>query len=215
MTKTKDPLMARRGTFICIEGIDACGKTTQARRLVTNLRRRGFDAVYTTEPSAGKVGGLIRRYVLDRRKRVPIAVEALLFAADRVEHVQTEIKPALNKGKVVVCDRYIYSTLAYQGAVGLDLNWIELINRFALPPDLALFIDVPPEIVVKRLKRKRSVMETLPNQQRVREVYMQMVREGRLNRVDGAKSKETVSEQILTLVLSFLEKRGLSFKDVG
>jgi len=207
--------MAKLGTFVCIEGIDGSGKTTQARRLVTNLRRRGFDAVYTTEPSAGKVGKLIRRYVLDRKKRVSIALEALLFAADRIEHVETEIKPALDKGKVVVCDRYIYSTLAYQGAASLDLKWIELINRFALIPDLALFLDVPPEIVVKRLKRKKSVMETLPNQQRVHEVYMQMVREARLKLVDGTKSKEEVSKQILTLVLSFLEKRDLSFKSAG
>jgi len=204
--------MAKRGTFICIEGIDGSGKTTQACQLVSNLRRRGFDVIYTTEPSSGKVGRLIRRYVLDRKKRVPIALEALLFAADRVDHLETEIKPALENGKVVVCDRYVYSTLAYQGAAGLDLKWIELINRFTLVPDLALFLDVPPEIVEKRLKRKRSVMETLPNQQRVREVYMQMVRDGRLNLVNGAKSKEQVSKQIFAVVFSFLEKRGLSPK---
>jgi dTMP kinase len=197
--------MAKRGAFICIEGIDASGKTTQARRLVRNLRRKGIDAVYTTEPSSGKVGRLIRRYVLDRKRRVPIGVEALLFAADRVEHMETEIKPALESGKVVVCDRYVYSTLAYQGAAGLDLKWIELINRFALAPDLALFLDVPPEIVVKRLKRKRSVMETPQNQQRVREVYMRMVKEGRLVLVDGNKPVGDVSRDILKVVFDFLE----------
>lgn len=204
--------MAKRGTFICIEGIDSSGKTTQARRLASNLRRKGFDAVYTTEPSSGKVGRLIRRYVLDRKRRVLIALEALLFAADRVDHLETKIKPALERGKVVVCDRYVYSTLAYQGAAGLDLKWIELINRFTLVPDLALFLDIPPEIVEKRLKRKRSVMETLPNQQKVREVYMQMVRDGRLNLVDGTKSKEQVSEQVFAVVFSFLEKHGLNPK---
>lgn len=197
--------MAKRGAFICIEGIDASGKTTQARRLVRNLRRKGIDAIYTTEPTSGKVGRLIRRYVLDRKRRVPIVVEALLFAADRVEHVETEIKPALENGKVVVCDRYVYSTLAYQGAAGLDLKWIELINRFALVPDLALFLDVPPEIVVKRLKRKRSVMETPQNQQRVREVYTRMVNEGRLVLVDGNKSVGDVSRAVLSVVLDFLE----------
>jgi dTMP kinase len=207
--------MANHGAFICIEGIDASGKTTQARRLVKNLRLKGFDAVYTTEPSTGEVGKLIRRYVLDRKKRVPVAVEALLFAADRVDHVEKEIKPSLQRGKVVVCDRYLYSTLAYQGAAGLELNWIEQINRFALIPDFALVLDVPPEIVNKRLKRKKSVMETLPNQQRVHEVYMRMVKEGRLNLVDGTKSKEEVAKKILTLVLSFLEKYSLSPKDVG
>jgi len=195
-----------RETFICIEGIDASGKTTQARRLVRNLRRKGFDAVYTTEPSSGKVGRLIRRHVLDRKRRIPIAVEALLFAADRAEHVETEIKPALEKRKVVVCDRYVYSTLAYQGAAGLDLKWVEQINRFALVPDLALFLDVHPEIVLKRLKRKRSVMETLKNQQNVRNVYMKLVKDGRLVLVDGNKSVGDVTGDILRVVLNFLER---------
>lgn len=198
--------MAKHGTFICIEGIDSSGKTTQARRLASNLRRKGFDAVYTTEPSSGKVGRLIRRYVLDRKRRVPIALEALLFAADRVDHLETEIKPALENGKVVVCDRYVYSTLAYQGAAGLDLKWIEVINRFTLVPDLALFLDVPPEIVVGRLKRKRSVMETPQNQQKVREVYMRMVKDGRLVLVDGNKPVGDVSRDVLKIVLDFLER---------
>jgi len=199
-------VMTKRGAFICIEGIDASGKTTQARRLVRNLRRKGIDAIYTTEPSSGRVGRLIRRYVLDRKKRAPIAVEALLFAADRVEHVETKIKPALKKGRVVVCDRYVYSTLAYQGAAGLDLKWIKQINRFALTPDLALFLDVPPEIVVQRLKPKRSVMETSQNQQRVREVYLRMVKEGRMVAVDGDKPVENVTDEILRIVLDFLER---------
>lgn len=201
--------MTKRGAFICIEGIDASGKTTQARRLVRNLRLKGIDAIYTTEPSSGRVGRLIRRHVLDRKKRVPIAVEALLFAADRVEHVETKIKPALKKGKVVVCDRYVYSTLAYQGAAGLDLKWIKQINRFALTPNLALFLDVPPEIVVQRLKPKRSVMETSQNQQRVREVYMRMVKEGRMVAVDGNKPVENVTDEILRIVLDFLERSHL------
>jgi len=201
--------MTKRGAFICIEGIDASGKTTQARRLVRNLRLKGINTIYTTEPSSGRVGKLIRRYVLDRKKRVPIAVEALLFAADRVEHVETKIKPALKKGKAVVCDRYVYSTLAYQGAAGLDLNWIEQINRFALAPDLALFLDVPLEIVVQRLKPKRSVMETSQNQQRVREVYMRMVKKGRMVAVDGNKPVENVTDDVLRIVLDFLERSHL------
>jgi len=206
LKKGKTRVMAKRGTFICIEGIDGSGKTTQARRLVRHLRRKGFDLVYTTEPSSGKVGGLIRRYVLDRKKRVPITLEALLFAADRIDHLETEIKPALKSKKVVVCDRYVYSTLAYQGAAGLDIKWIELINRFALAPNLALFLDVPPEVVVKRLKRKRSVMETPQNQQKVREVYIRMVKDGHMVLVDGNKPVDDVADDILNVVLDFLER---------
>ena len=198
--------MAKRGTFICIEGIDASGKTTQAHLLVKSLRRRGFDAIYTTEPSSGEVGRFIRRYVLQRKKRVPIVVEALLFAVDRVEHVENRVRPALEKGKVVVCDRYVYSSIAYQGAAGLDLSWIEQINRLALTPDLALFIDIPPKMVLKRLKRKKSVMETLQTQRRVCEIYLSMVRDGRLVLVDGNRAVEKVAKDILKLVLQSLKK---------
>jgi dTMP kinase len=199
--------MTERGAFICIEGIDASGKTTQAHRLVRSLRQRGLNSVYTTEPSTGEIGKLIRGYVLDRTKRVPVTVEALLFAADRVDHVEKQIKPALQKGKIVVCDRYIYSTLAYQGAADLDLNWIEQINRFALVPDLALFLDVSPEVVIERMrsKSKRSVMETLQNQRCVREVYLRIVKEGHLVRIDGNKPVNTVAAEILRVVAKFLE----------
>jgi len=197
----------KHGVFVCIEGIDASGKTTQARLLVKSLRRGGFDVVYTTEPSRGEVGRFIRRYVLQRKKRVPIVVEALLFAVDRDEHVENVIKPALEKGKIVVCDRYVYSSLAYQGAAGLDQTWIGQINRLALTPDLSLLIDVPPEVVLKRMKRKRSVMETLRNQRRVRDIYMGMVKQGRLVRVDGTQTVEQVASNVLTLVLRKIEVR--------
>jgi dTMP kinase len=197
--------MAKRGIFICIEGIDASGKSTQARWLVRNLRRRGFDAIYTTEPSEGEVGSFIRRYVLQRKRRVPAVVEALLFAVDRVDHVESKIEQALEFGKIVVSDRYVYSSLAYQGATGLDIGWIDQINRMALPPDLAIYIDVPPEVVVKRMRRRRSVMETLENLHRVREVYMQLVRERRLVLVDGNRPASEVTQNILALVLKRLK----------
>jgi dTMP kinase len=199
--------MTKRGAFICIEGIDASGKTTQAHRLVRNLRRRGLDVVYTTEPSTGEIGKLIRDHVLNRKKRVPVAVEALLFAADRVDHVDKEIKPALQKGKIVICDRYVYSTLAYQGAADLDLNWIEQINHFALVPDLAMFLDVSLEVVIGRMQSKseKSVMETLQNQRRVCEVYLKMVKEGRLMRIDGNKPVNALAAEILRVGVEFLE----------
>ncbi len=195
----------RNGAFICIEGVDGCGKTTQAKILVRNLRRRGFDAVYTTEPSVGQVGKLIRRFVLARQKRVSTALEALLFAADRVDHGYEEVKPLLKLGKIVVCDRYVYSSLAYQGAAGLDLGWIDRINEFALKPNLALFLDVAPEMVMGRLKKKKSVMETVQNLKKVRAVYLKLVQEQRLIALDGNQSVEEVSKSVLKTVLGELE----------
>jgi len=198
--------MGKRGAFICIEGIDASGKTTQAKALVRRLHRKGFDAVYTTEPSKGKIGRLIRSHVLDREKRVPVALEALLFAADRIDHLENEVKPALEKGKIVICDRYFYSSLAYQGAAGLSLDWIQRINQFVLVPDLAIFLDVPSEIGLQRLKRKKTVMEKGANLQRVREVYLQMVRDGRMVKLNGDQPIKDVAKKILKVVLDFLKR---------
>jgi len=195
----------KKGAFVCIEGLDASGKTTHAHRLVKNLRRRGFDALYTTEPSRGEIGRFIRTYVLQRKRRVPTVMEALLFAVDRFDHVEKEVKPALEGGKIIVSDRYVYSSLAYQGAAGLDIGWIEEINRLALAPDLAIYIDVPPEIVVKRVRRKKSVMERLGIQRRVREVYMKFVENGKLVPVDGNRRKNEVAKDIFTIVLTFLK----------
>lgn len=200
--------MSKKGAFICIEGLDASGKTTHARRLVRELKQRGFKAMYTTEPSPGEIGKFIRTYILQRKKRVPGAVEALLFAVDRVVHLEQRVKPALQKGKIVVSDRYVYSSLAYQGAAGLDLNWIEEINRSAVSPDLAIYIDVSPEILIKRMKwRKKSVMEQLQIQRKVQQVYLKLVNDGRLVRVDGNRSVNEVARDILTIVLDFLKNQ--------
>lgn len=196
--------MKKKGFFVCIEGLDGCGKTTQAKLLVRKLKQMGFDAIYTAEPSRGKIGQFIKKHCLYSEKRVSVVVEALLFAADRLEHIENEITPALNNGKIVISDRYIYSSLAYQGAAGLDLEWIKLINKNAIKPNSAIFIDVEPEIVVQRLRRKKSVMEKLETQRKVREVYMTFVREGELVKIDGNKSKTKVAEAILEVVLKLL-----------
>jgi dTMP kinase len=196
-----------KGVFICIEGLDGSGKTTHAHRIVRNLQKNGFDAVYTTEPSTGDLGKFIRSSaVLEGKKRVPRVVEALLFALDRIEHLEKDVKPALEAGKIVISDRCVYSSLAYQGAAGLDLTWIEEINRMALPADLAIYIDVPPEVVVKRIRRKKSVMETLDTQRKVQEVYKKYVTNGQLVAVDGDKRKAAVTESILAVIMDFLEK---------
>jgi dTMP kinase len=202
--------MKKQGIFICIEGLDGSGKTTHAHRLVRNLQKRGIDAVYTTEPSRGELGIFIRETILEGKKRVPRVVEALLFAVDRVEHFENNVKPALKEGKVVVSDRCVYSSLAYQGAAGLDLEWIEEINRFALAPDLALYIDVPPEVVVKRIRRKKSVMERLETQRRVQKVYMKFVENGKLMPLNGDRKKGEVEQNILNVILEFLENKKAS-----
>lgn len=197
--------MGKRGFFVCIEGLDGCGKTTQAKLLARRLRKT-YGAVYTAEPSNGKIGRFIKECCLHGEKRLSNIVEALLFAADRSEHVDKVVLPELDEGKLVISDRYVYSSLAYQGAFGLDLAWIRRINEHVIAPDLAIFIDVLPEAVVQRLKPKRSVMENLKTQRKVREVYLSLVESGELRLVDGSTSKQKVADDISKIVLAFLEK---------
>ncbi len=197
----------QKGVFICIEGIDGSGKTTQAHRLVEALAKQGYNSVYTTEPSRGLYGDILRKHILQGNNRVPPIVEAILFAADRLDHVKTEINPLLEQGKIIVCDRYLYSSIAYQGSADLDTEWIKEINKHAIKPQLAIYIDVPPEAVIDRMKRRRkTVMETLQIQEEVRGQYLKLVEQRQLTMVNGNASKREVSQVIQNLVLDFLKK---------
>lgn len=195
--------MVKKGIFLVIEGLDGSGKTTQAALLAEKLAKT-YEVLLTAEPSRGKIGSFIRNNCLYEQCRLPTEAEALLFAADRIEHIQTELKPALEARKLIICDRYIYSSLAYQGDDDLSLEWIKTINVRALKPDFSLFIDVPPERVLERLHRKKSVMETLGTQQRVRNVYMQFVKKGELIRIDGEREKIVVADEIYSKVIELL-----------
>jgi len=199
----------KRGFFICIEGPDKCGKTTQSMLLVDNLNNRGYDAVYTSEPTDGRIGKLIREYILKRRKRVSAAVEALLFAADRTEHTETFIKPNLDRGRIVVSDRYIFSSIAYQGAAGVNPEWIRKINKAAIKPDLAIYIDVPINIIASRCKGEGSIMEKIETQKAVREVYLKLVRSGDLTLIDGNRTIEEVAKEMEKIVLERLESKNI------
>jgi dTMP kinase len=198
--------MDKKGAFIVIEGLDGSGKTTQAKLLAAKLKK-SHGAVYTAEPSQGRIGKFIRSRILYGDSRLPTSVEALLFAADRIEHIQNEVSPTLEKGYLVVSDRYVYSSLAYQGSAELNLEWIQTINQHAMKPNLALFIDVDPETVIGRLRRKKSVMENLETQRKVREVYLKYVENGELTRIDGGKPKKAVAEAVLVKATEFLKTR--------
>jgi len=196
----------KRGFFICIEGLDKSGKTTQSALLVEALRRKGFDAIYTSEPSDGKIGRFIRESILNRKDRVYAMVEALLFAADRAEHTEVVIKPNLERGKIVVSDRYLFSSLAYQGAAGVEISWIREINKAAIKPDLAIYIDVPVDVIFHRCQGRKSVMEQREIQEKVREIYMKMVQDGELLLIDGNRSVEETAKDIEKIVFERLLK---------
>ncbi|MCK6527895.1 dTMP kinase [Myxococcota bacterium] len=165
---------AGRGTFVVIEGIDGCGSTTQAQRLRTWIESRGGRAFVTHEPTQGPVGMLIRLALQGRLMGASYAVHnaadaaavtaaagpldertlALLFAADRVDHVQTEVRPQLAAGAHVVSDRYLLSSLAYQGD-RLPLDWVRSINAGAPPADLTVYLDVDLDAALARLRASR------------------------------------------------------------
>jgi dTMP kinase len=200
----------KRGVFIVFEGIDGSGKSTHIRLLFRDLQRRGFDVLGTAEPTRTGIGRFIRESIQDPSSQMAPEVEALLFAADRLNHVKRVIEPALAAGRVILSDRYVHSSLAYQGERGLDLEWIRLINRFAPRADLSIYLDIPPEIGVKRMqRRKKTVFETLSLQQRIRELYLRFVDEGDLLLIDGNRTVEEVQRDIRESVSNLLKEKEL------
>jgi dTMP kinase len=197
--------MGKKGVFIVIEGLDGSGKTTQATLLTKNLEK-DYKVLLTAEPSCGKIGSFIRRGCLYEDKRLPTEAEALIFAADRIEHMYNEVKPALDEGKIVICDRYIYSSLSYQGSVGLSLEWIKTINARGLLPEIAFFIDVKPEELLKRSKRK-PLPENLESQQKIRDIYFKFVETGELILVEGDKPKDVLANELFSKVSVLLKNR--------
>ncbi len=205
--------MAKRGAFIVFEGIDGSGKSTHIRLLSRELRQQGYDVLETSEPSRGRIGMFIRKYVERRERRLPTEVEALLFAADRFEHLKKIIEPALEKGRIVVSDRYLHSSLAYQGAEGTSLEWIREVNSFALKPDLCILLDVGPETGLGRMRRsRRTVFEVFTFQQKVRNLYLQFAEQGELVKVSADRSVEEVQTEISALVHELLGDRGAKQK---
>jgi len=200
--------MAKRGAFIVFEGIDGSGKSTHIKLLSQELREQGYDVLETSEPSRGRIGRFIREYVERRGRRLPADVEALLFAADRFEHLKKTIEPALEQGRIVVSDRYVHSSLAYQGAEGVSLEWVREVNRFTLEPDLCILLDVGPETGLGRMRRRRrTVFEVYTFQQRVRNLYLQFAEQGEMVKVAADGPVEEVQREISALVHELLGNR--------
>lgn len=193
------------GLLIALEGIDGSGKTTQAKLLVKWLRRRGFNARYTCEPTRGPLGRILRSMAYARD--VDPRVEALLFAADRLHHLERVIMPLLEKGFIIVSDRYLHSSLAYQSVTTGDQGWVEEVNRFARRPDLGIYLDVGASEGLIRLgeRRKRSRFEYEAFLERVREKYLEYVSRGELVRVDASRPIDEVFSEISSIVERALE----------
>ena len=193
--------MASRGVFVVLEGGDGCGKSTQAQLLISALRDLGREVVATREPGATEVGAVIRSLVLGGGD-LDARTEALLIAADRAQHVAEVIRPALDRGAVVVSDRYIPSSLAYQGvARGLGVDEIARLSEWAtggLVPDLVMVLDVPAVDAEGRRAGPQDRMEREPDSFReaVNQAYRDLARRFGWTVLDGTAPVDKVADQV-------------------
>lgn len=207
----------KRGLFITFEGCDGCGKSTQARLLKEELEKRGFSCVLTREPGGGKISEAIRAIILDgKNAEMTDECEALLYAAARAQHLRDTVEPALQAGKVVLCDRYVDSSFAYQAtARGLGDEFVAKINAFALEkylPDLTFFVDLTAEDAFLRKhgadENDRLEQAGLAFHQKV---YRGFVRRAQAEKerfvvLDGKKSIAALKGEILAKVTEKLNK---------
>jgi dTMP kinase len=193
------------GLFISFEGGEGCGKSTQSRLLLKRFEQQNIPAILTHEPGGTALGDELRK-TLKRKRGSFISPQAELFlvAASRAQLMAEVIRPALEEGKVVICDRFTYSTLVYQGyGRGLELGFVETVNNIAtqnLKPNLTILLDIPPEqgLARKRSLRDRFELEDLSFHRRVREGYFRMVaaESERWLVIDASLPKEKIAEII-------------------
>lgn len=208
-----------RGKFITFEGIDGSGKSTQLRMLASELRVRGFNVLPTCEPGGTPLGRRLREAFLETEENVAPLAELLLFAADRAQHVNFLVKPALEEGKIVVSDRYADATVAYQGAGrGFPESTVNQIIELAtdgLKPDLTLFFDLPIEQALTRTNsrgdagesKNRMDKETVEFYVRVRDAYLTIAEDEpkRFRIVDARGSTDEIKALVLKIVSEFLD----------
>ncbi len=210
------------GAFITFEGIDGSGKSTQLRMLASELRLRGLGVVTTREPGGTPLGQRLRAALLDAQEQVDPLAELLVFAADRAQHVRTQLIPAIELNHVVLSDRYADATVAYQGAGrGFDQKLVGEIVQLAtggLKPDLTLVFDLPVAESAARTKRRadkqqrdRLDFEHSKFHSRVRKAYLRMakVEPERVRIIDSRGSVEETHALVKEIVMPFLKKRGL------
>jgi dTMP kinase len=202
-----------RGKFVVYEGIDGSGTTTQASRLANHLRAQGVPVCETSEPTRGPFGAVIRQ-ALEGRLEVDERALAVAFAADRYDHLFSTdrgIVARLNAGTWVVCDRYVLSSLVYQAANGMTAEWVQSINRYAVPADLTIFIDTPVDECLSRLSARGSIPDRYEREEMLLAVLERYRRatstsdaESPLVVVDGKGSVDDVLDATLELVRNHL-----------
>lgn len=195
------------GKLITFEGIDGSGKTTQINLLKEYLIKNDYNIIVLREPGGTKVGEKIRDILLDNRNKINPITEALLYASSRAELVSEIIIPSLKSGKIVILDRFVDSSIAYQGyARGIGIDTIRAVNNIAilgLKPDLTIFLDIKPEEAIKRVShrqyRDRLEEENVDFYKKVYTGYMYLIKERpeRFTVIDGKQSVSEVQYNII------------------
>lgn len=196
-----------KGLFITFEGADGCGKTTQLMLLAKYLKSKGLEVVVTREPGARGLGEKIREILLNYDGEVSSQAEAFLFLADRAQHIDVIVNPAVESGKIVLCDRHTDSTVAYQGyGRGLDIDRIKMLNNLATGdrrPDLTIVFDIDVETSMARVGNEKDRMESAGAEffNRVRNGYLKIaeLEPERVKVLNATKSVEDIHKEVVAL----------------
>lgn len=197
-----------QGLFITFEGPDGCGKTTQMKLLAEYFEKKGKEVVLTREPGGKGLGEKVREILLNYDGEVSDRCESFLFLADRAQNIDIIVNPAVKEGKIVLCDRHIDSTVAYQGyGRGLNIDRINMLNNFATngkKPDLTLVFDVDVETSMKRVGKEKDRMESagIDFHNRVRKGYLELAKQEpkRIKVLDATKSIEEIHKDVINIL---------------
>lgn len=203
--------MSKKGLFITFEGSDGCGKSTQLKMAAEYLQEKKIDVISTRDPGGTPLGAKIREILLHHEGKVATYCELFLYLADRAQHIDEKILPALAEGKTVLCDRYVDSTLAYQGyARGLDNDEILNLNNIAaknLMPDLTFVFDVSTEIAAQRVGKIKDRMESESKEfhQRVRDGFLDLAKKypERIKIIDANREIEKVHSDVIEILKKY------------
>ncbi len=204
----------KKGYFITFEGADGCGKSTQMNLLAQYLLKNGYEVVLTREPGGKGLGEKIREILLNYDGEVSPRCESFLFLADRAQNIDITVNPAINAGKIVLCDRHIDSTVAYQGyGRGLDIEKIVYLNNLAVngrKPDLTFVYDIDVETSMKRVGTEKDRMESAGKDfhNKVRHGYLELAKQepDRIKVVDGTNSVEEIHKKTVEIFNLLLDR---------
>lgn len=199
--------MKDKGYFITFEGVDGCGKTTQMKLLTEYLTKHGYEVVLTREPGGKGLGEKIREILLNYEGEVASEAEAFLFLADRAQNIEQIVKPAISKGKIVLCDRHTDSTIAYQGyGRGVDIEKLTILNNIATggkKPDLTIVFDIDVETSMTRVGKEKDRMESAGMEffNKVRRGYLEISKQepNRVKVIASSRDIESIHMDVVDL----------------